>query len=61
MVGSVLEGMIAFTLLNAAEEPEIAKLADDATYGVTGNQVELIIEQPVTDVAEWLQDKIDEK
>jgi hypothetical protein len=61
MVGSVLQGMIAFTLLNAAEEPEIAKLADDATYGVTGNQVELIIEQPVTDVAEWLQDKIDEK
>ena len=40
---------------------EIAKLADDATYGVSGNQVELNIEQPVTDVAEWLQDKIDEK
>jgi len=59
MVNSVLQGMIAFTLLNAAEEPDIAKLASNAEYGVTGNTVELVIEQPVAEITEWIRDLID--
>lgn len=59
MLQSVLEGMIAFALLNAAEEPDIAKLASNAKYGVTENRVELIVEQPVADVTAWLKERMD--